>query len=132
MKTMGGSYHNLAALAESKRALPAPQRCHLTAPAVAAGEGAGGREHMSWLWLWRSDAGGCIVMRCKLDLKTTNGTMALLNPSRALIRLIIVSNILPIRAKKGADGWDWEWDEDALVAQAKVSVPLPRPMAQHR
>jgi uncharacterized membrane protein YgcG len=35
-------------------------------------------------------------------------------------RLIIVSNVLPIRAKREPDGWQFEWDEDALVAQAKV------------
>lgn len=36
-------------------------------------------------------------------------------------RLIIVSNVLPIRGKKEAHGWEFEWDQDALVAQAKVS-----------
>lgn len=36
------------------------------------------------------------------------------------LRLIIVSNQLPIRAKRGVAGWEFEWDEDALVAQAKV------------
>jgi hypothetical protein len=36
-------------------------------------------------------------------------------------RLIIVSNQLPVRVKRGASGaWEFEWDEDALVAQAKV------------
>lgn len=35
-------------------------------------------------------------------------------------RLIIVSNVLPIRGRKEAHGWEWEWDQDALVAQAKV------------
>lgn len=33
---------------------------------------------------------------------------------------MIVSNVLPIRAKRLPEGWDFEWDEDALVAQAKV------------
>lgn len=49
-------------------------------------------------------------------------------------RLIIVSNILPLRAKKGASDWEFEWDEDALVAQAKVqytplfaAAPYPTP-----
>jgi hypothetical protein len=37
-----------------------------------------------------------------------------------VFRLIIVSNVLPIRAKREPDGWQFEWDEDALVAQAKV------------
>lgn len=35
-------------------------------------------------------------------------------------RLIIVSNHLPLRVKRGAAGWEFEWDEDALVGQAKV------------
>lgn len=35
-------------------------------------------------------------------------------------RLIIVSNHLPLRVKRGATGWEFEWDEDALVGQAKV------------
>lgn len=37
-------------------------------------------------------------------------------------RLMIVSNVLPIRAKRLPEGWDFEWDEDALVAQAKVNL----------
>lgn len=37
-----------------------------------------------------------------------------------LLRLIIVSNHLPLRVKRGATDWEFEWDEDALVAQAKV------------
>lgn len=37
--------------------------------------------------------------------------------------MIIVSNVLPIRAKRGDDGWDFEWDEDALVAAAKEGIP---------
>lgn len=45
-------------------------------------------------------------------------------------RVIIVSNHLPLRTKRGAAGWEFEWDEDALVAQAKVrhlgSAALPR------
>lgn len=35
-------------------------------------------------------------------------------------RLIIVSNVLPIRGKREPHGWEFEWDQDALVAQAKV------------
>lgn len=35
-------------------------------------------------------------------------------------RLLIVSNHLPLRVKRGANGWEFEWDEDALVGQAKV------------
>lgn len=31
-----------------------------------------------------------------------------------------MSNNLPLRVKRGPDGWLFEWDEDALVAQAKV------------
>ncbi|GIL85506.1 hypothetical protein Vretimale_13398 [Volvox reticuliferus] len=38
-------------------------------------------------------------------------------------RLIIVSNHLPLRVKRGATGWEFEWDEDALVGQAKEGVP---------
>lgn len=41
----------------------------------------------------------------------------LLPPS---LRVIIVSNQLPLRIKRGPEGWEFEWDEDALVAQAKV------------
>ncbi|KAF6264985.1 trehalose-6-phosphate synthase/phosphatase [Scenedesmus sp. NREL 46B-D3] len=63
MKTMGGSYHNLAALATADFS----------------------------------------------DARQAQAT-----------RLIIVSNVLPIRAKREAEGWQFEWDEDALVAQAKV------------
>ncbi|GFR42321.1 hypothetical protein Agub_g3228 [Astrephomene gubernaculifera] len=38
-------------------------------------------------------------------------------------RLIIVSNHLPLRVKRGASGWEFEWDEDALVGQAKEGIP---------
>ncbi|GAX81965.1 hypothetical protein CEUSTIGMA_g9393.t1 [Chlamydomonas eustigma] len=38
-------------------------------------------------------------------------------------RVVIVSNQLPLRVKKGTSGWDFEWDEDALVAQAKDGIP---------
>jgi hypothetical protein len=55
-------------------------------------------------------------------------TVCLLTQTRRLpaartfpCRLIIVSNVLPIRGKKEAHGWEFEWDQDALVAQAKVS-----------
>ncbi len=41
-------------------------------------------------------------------------------PSSCTRRLIIVSNHLPVRVKRGGQGWEFEWDEDALVAQAKV------------
>ena len=37
-------------------------------------------------------------------------------------RLIIVSNVLPIRAKRNGAVWEFEWDEDALIAQAKASI----------
>ena len=43
--------------------------------------------------------------------------VALFPPS---LRVIIVSNQLPLRIKRGPEGWEFEWDEDALVAQAKV------------
>jgi hypothetical protein len=40
-------------------------------------------------------------------------------------RLIIVSNVLPVRGKRDEqERWVWEWDEDALVAQAKVWAVL--------
>ncbi len=39
-------------------------------------------------------------------------------------RLIIVSNHLPLRVKRGASSWEFEWDEDALVGQAKASELL--------
>lgn len=41
-----------------------------------------------------------------------------------LSRVIIVSNHLPVRAKRSEDGasWEFDWDEDALVAQAKVLI----------
>lgn len=42
-----------------------------------------------------------------------------------LRRLIIVSNVLPIRGRKEAHGWEFEWDQDALVAQAKVGRQGP-------
>lgn len=37
-------------------------------------------------------------------------------------RFIFVSNHLPIRCSRSADGntWDFAWDDDALIAQAKV------------
>ncbi|KAG1664974.1 hypothetical protein FOA52_001986 [Chlamydomonas sp. UWO 241] len=38
-------------------------------------------------------------------------------------RVIIVSNHLPLRTKRGTSGWEFEWDEDALVAQAKEGAP---------
>lgn len=40
-------------------------------------------------------------------------------------RFIFVSNHLPIRCNKSADGstWDFAWDDDALIAQAKVGIP---------
>lgn len=42
-------------------------------------------------------------------------------------RFILVSNHLPIKAKRSADdsGWDFEWDEDALIAEANVRLPSP-------
>ncbi|PNH09141.1 putative alpha,alpha-trehalose-phosphate synthase [UDP-forming] 7 [Tetrabaena socialis] len=44
------------------------------------------------------------------------------NDGRAT-RLLVVSNHLPLRVKRGATGWEFEWDEDALVGQAKEGVP---------
>jgi trehalose 6-phosphate synthase/phosphatase len=42
----------------------------------------------------------------------------------APVRIIIASNILPLRTKpRHPSGWHFEWDEDALVAQAKDGVP---------
>lgn len=48
-------------------------------------------------------------------------------------RLIIVSNQLPIRAKKKAQAepgdvhtWEFEWDEDSLVFQAKAGIEQPQ------
>jgi trehalose 6-phosphate synthase/phosphatase len=38
-------------------------------------------------------------------------------------RIIIASNHLPLRVKKGEGGYEFEWDEDALVAQAKDGIP---------
>ncbi len=37
-------------------------------------------------------------------------------------RIILVSNHLPIKAKRSKDdrSWDFEWDDDALIAQAHV------------
>jgi hypothetical protein len=57
-------------------------------------------------------SGDCLAAAC----------FVLVSPSFASFacRLIIVSNVLPIRAKREPDGWQFEWDEDALVAQAKV------------
>eukprot|EP00798_Chlamydomonas_sp_ICE-L_P015885 gene15885-22013_t len=37
-------------------------------------------------------------------------------------RLVIVSNHLPLRVKKGEKGWEFEWDEDSLYAQAKEGI----------
>lgn len=46
-------------------------------------------------------------------------------------RLIIVSNVLPIRAKRQEPaGWQFEWDQDALVAQAKVRTAAAAAAAQ--
>ena len=36
---------------------------------------------------------------------------------------MIVSNQLPIRARREGNAWEFEWDEDALVAQAKAGLP---------
>lgn len=47
-------------------------------------------------------------------------TPALPLPTR---RLIIVSNVLPIRGKRVSGCWEFEWDEDALVAAAKEGIP---------
>lgn len=49
-----------------------------------------------------------------------------------MYRLIIVSNVLPIRAKRESEGvWSFEWDEDALVAQAKVRIPRAGANIEH-
>ena len=41
-----------------------------------------------------------------------------------LDRFIFVSNHLPVRCSKSADGntWEFAWDDDALIAQAKVCI----------
>ncbi|KAF8070915.1 TPS5 [Scenedesmus sp. PABB004] len=88
MKTMGGSYHNLAALATAEFS-DARQ-----AQASRFGQG------------------------------PQSGSTLSLDSNSGRNRLIIVSNVLPIRAKRDADGsWEFEWDADALVAQAKEGIP---------
>ncbi|KAG2502215.1 hypothetical protein HYH03_000701 [Edaphochlamys debaryana] len=85
-----GSFHNLAALAETGLGLEA-------APSPLSGGGRLGT-----------------IPSSRLSLESHDGRTA---------RLIIVSNHLPLRTKRGASGWEFEWDEDALVGQAKEGVP---------
>lgn len=56
------------------------------------------------------DAGGVSTSRGSLDSQDSSPKS----------RIIIVSNHLPLRAKRNDGGsWEFEWDDDALVAQAK-------------
>lgn len=87
-KTMGGSYHNLAALAEAKF----------------------------------SDARQVSTAKSPLSQQHSNSALSLDSQS-GRSRLIIVSNVLPVRQKRVGNTWDFEWDEDALVAQAKEGIP---------
>ncbi|WIA31619.1 hypothetical protein OEZ86_002503 [Tetradesmus obliquus] len=87
MKTMGGSYHNLAALATADF----------------------------------SDARQAQATRFGQSQQSAS-TLSL-DSASGKNRLIIVSNVLPIRAKREPEGWQFEWDEDALVAQAKEGIP---------
>lgn len=48
-------------------------------------------------------------------------------------RIIIVSNQLPIKAKRSADGsWDFEWDKWGLMKQAGVRVFLTMQCVAHQ
>lgn len=48
-------------------------------------------------------------------------------------RIIIVSNQLPIKAKRSGDGsWDFEWDKWGLMKQAGVRFAFRLVMSDHR
>mmetsp|Transcript_34490 Transcript_34490/g.97716 ORF Transcript_34490/g.97716 Transcript_34490/m.97716 type:complete len:872 (+) Transcript_34490:312-2927(+) len=91
MGGFGGSYHNLAALAE------------------------GGGDLMSSVHQGLEEGGPLA------GLGRTKTSRSSMEDGSSRERVVIVANHLPLRAKRTVDdtSWDFEWDEDALTAQAQ-------------
>ena len=129
-KTMGGSYHNLAALAEAQfnDARQAANADGAAGGADGAGGAAGGGGAGGGAG---AGAGGSSGGAGGAPLALAGGGEAIAGSAASLdsqggrrARLIVVSNVLPVRQRRVGASWDFDIDEDALVAQAKVRAPL--------
>ncbi|GBF93527.1 hypothetical protein Rsub_06660 [Raphidocelis subcapitata] len=125
---MGGSYHNLAALAEAQfsDARQADAAAHHRGDGGGGGGGGGGDSD--------SDGGGggggggaplaaAAQTGSGLSLDSQGGRAKWVQAGAAAGRLIIVSNVLPVRQRRDGADWVFELDEDSLVAQAKEGIP---------